>query len=32
LRHMAMAEDPVRFNAELLQFLKTAEQDSSDDR
>ncbi|MEO9877641.1 MAG: alpha/beta fold hydrolase [Anderseniella sp.] len=30
LRHMAMAEDPVRFNSELLEFLKHAEQEASD--
>ena len=30
LRHMAMAEDPVRFNSELLEFLQHAEQEGAD--
>jgi pimeloyl-ACP methyl ester carboxylesterase len=29
LRHMAMAENPVLFNSELLQFLQHAEQGGS---
>ncbi|MGI9513205.1 MAG: alpha/beta fold hydrolase [Anderseniella sp.] len=30
LRHMAMAEDPARFNSELLEFLQHAEQEGAD--
>jgi len=32
LRHMAMAEDPARFNRELLEFLQHAEQERQDER